>query len=323
MRSTQDFKQFYQESLKPELQVLDQRRKSFLKDSLLHFLYTTLLFVLFVAGFSRSWMSGYLKGIWIFLFLIGFAYLFYRMYRVNKNNDYKTLFKGKVIWPIVSFISEDLVYKPEHKVQSTDYRKSRLFLQGVDKYRGDDLIEGKIDKTVFHFSELHTQYKTTNSKGQTSWHTIFKGLFFVGDFNKDFQGSTILLPNQIGGAFSFFKKIFGLNRKEKLVELADPTFSENFNCYSTDDIKARYILTPALMQRLNRFHEKYPDNRVALSFVDGQIFVAISYTKDLFEPSYFKSIVNYSRLRNYFDDIRLVVEIVEDLNLNNRIWTKK
>lgn len=323
MRSTDEFKQFYEQKLQPQLENLDKIRKRYLFTTLRFTFYLIAVILLFFIVLSQSWVPGFIKGIWIFVSIGLFIYIVYKLYKTNKNNEYKKLFKGEVIQPIVKFISDDLEYHPKRKIPKSLYRKSRLFLKDTDRFKGDDLIEGKIDKTVFHFSELHTQYKTTGNKGQTHWHDIFKGIFFIADFNKEFEGSTVLLPNQIGGGFSFFKKIFGLNRKEKLVELADPEFTDNFTCYSTDDIKARYILTPALMERLNRFHKKYPDNRVALSFVDGQIFVAISYPHDLFEPSYFKSVVNYDQMQSYFDDIRLVVEIVEDLNLNNRIWTKE
>lgn len=323
MRSIDEFKQFYEQTLQPQLENLDKIRKRYLFTTLRFTFYLIAVILLFFVVLSQSWVPGFIKGIWILVSIGLFIYIVYKLHKTNKNNEYKKLFKGEVIQPIVKFISEDLEYHPKRKIPKSLYRKSRLFLKDTDRFKGDDLIEGKIDKTVFHFSELHTQYKTQGNKGQTHWHDIFKGIFFIADFNKEFDGSTVLLPNQIGGGFSFFKKIFGLNRKEKLVELADPEFTDNFTCYSTDDIKARYILTPALMERLNRFHKKYPDNRVALSFVDGQIFVAISYHHDLFEPSYFKSVVNYDQMQSYFDDIRLVVEIVEDLNLNNRIWTKE
>jgi len=323
MRSTDEFLLFYEQTLKPQLEELDSMRKKYIYSSLRFILSTFGLIVLFIVLLSRPWIPSFVKwgvGICSLALLI---YLLYKYYKTNKNNNFLALFKGQVIKPIVKFISTDLDYYPKRKISESLYHKSRLFLKDTDRFGGDDLIEGKIDKTYFHFSELHTQYKTTGSKGETHWHDIFKGIFFIADFNKDFEGSTVLLPNQIGGGFSFFKKIFGLNRKEKLVELADPEFTDNFTCYSTDDIKARYILTPALMQRLNHFQRKYPNNRVSLSFVDGQIFVAISYKHDLFEASYFKSVIDYDRIQSYFDDIRLVVEVVDDLNLNNRIWTKE
>jgi len=323
MNTSQEFREFYDQSLKSTLKSLDEIRKNrlraYLKLSL--FLLATLLLII-VAG-MQTWIPGVVKGILILLLVITLFYWIYRIIRVKKKFAYYSEFKSEVIRPIIEFISEELTYYPDRCISQGDYEKSRLFLQDVDSFKGDDLVRGKIDKTELRFSELHTRYKTTGSKGETHWHDIFKGIFFIADFNKDFEGSTILLPNNVGLGFSFFKKIFGLNRKEKLVELADPEFAENFTCYSTDDIKARYILSPALMQRLNKFHKKYPKNKVSLSFVNGKVFVAITYKKDLFEPGYWKSLVSYPKVKSYFDDIKLTVEIVHDLNLNNRIWTKE
>jgi len=323
MRSTEEFRKFYDLTLHPKLLEVDQLRKQKLKRSILSITYSLAMVFLIILGLTQSWLPSTFKIIWVLIVIVVFIYLLYQLKQGASKKKFKSVFKSQAIGAIVNFISQDLKYFPENKIDRRLYNNSRLFLQSLDSYNGDDLIEGKIDKTLFQFSELHTRYKSTNNKGQTTWHNVFKGLFFVADFNKQFQGSTVLVPNSLGGGFSFLKKVFGLNRKEKLVELADPKFSENFTCYSTDDIMARYILTPSLMQRLNQFHQKYPNNRVALSFVDGQIFVAISYSQDLFEPSLFRSVVKFSRVKSYFDDIRLVVEIVDDLNLNNRIWTKQ
>jgi hypothetical protein len=323
MRSAKEFRNFYDLTLHPKLVEVDRLRKLKLKRSIYSLLSVLGLVIFIVIGLSQSWLPGTFKLVWIGIVIVAFIILIYRLNKGASDKSFKSAFKRQAIESIVNFISQDLIYAPKKKIRRGLYEKSRIFLQSIDRYNGDDLIEGEIDKTLFHFSELHTRYKTTNSKGQTTWHDVFKGLFFVADFNKNFDGSTVLVPNSMGGGFTFLKKIFGLNRKEKLVELADPKFTENFTCYSTDDIMARYILTPALMHRLNGFHEKYPNNRVALSFVDGQIFVAISYPKKLFEPSLFRSVVEFSRVKSYFDDIRLVVEIVDDLNLNNRIWTKQ
>lgn len=323
MRSEDEFKTFYQDNLEAKLIQVDTIRKDKLKRAFWTFIYILGLILFVVVGLSQSWLTQVFRWIWIISSMGIFFYLMYRLHSGKNKLNFKSAFKQKAILPIVKFISHNLQYFPEKHIPRRLYDESRLFLKGLDSYKGDDLIQGKIDKTFLQFSELHTRYKSTDSKGRTHWHDVFKGLFFVADFNKNFDGSTVLLPNHLGGGFSFFKKIFGLNRKEKLVELADPQFTDNFTCYSTDDIKARYILTPSLMERLNDFHKKYPKNRVSLSFVDGQVFVAIAYSKDLFEPSLFRSVVNYDRVKSYFDDIRLVVEIVEDLNLNNRIWTKE
>jgi len=322
MKERVEFDQFYQETLKPQLRALDEVRKTKIKTIgkiILGIVGPFILAYFISKGLSIAGNFSVLLFLLALIMAIYFGFKFIKKYRRNK---YTETFKKQIIAPIVHFISDDLQYYPKREIPRSDYKKSRLFLENTDRYEGEDFVEGQIDKTLIHFSELHTQYKSTNSKGETRWHTIFRGLFFVGDFNKDFKGSTVLLPNHMGSGFSFFKKLWGSNRKEKLVELADPEFMDNYTCYSTDDIQARYILSPALMKRLNDFHKKYPNNEVCLSFVDGQIFVAITYNKDLFEPSFFSSVVNKKKVLSYFDDIKLTVEIVEDLNLNTRIWTK-
>lgn len=327
MRSIEELEEFYQQDLVYDLQEIDVIRKKIVK--LLLTVFTVLLAVsgasFLLAYFDivkESDQSILIIGN-IILIIAGVVYavLNIRKYR------YKTIFKQKIIKPIVQFISDDLRYYPKRKVSQQDFKNSRLFLKRIDRYKGDDFVEGKIDKTVFHFSEIHAKYKTTStdSKGnkKTKWHTIFKGLFFVADFNKAFEGSTVLMPNYFGGGFSFIKKLAGVTRREKMISLQDPEFTENFNCYSDDDIKARYILSPALMHRINQFKENYPDNPVFISFVDGRIYVAIKYKKDLFEPSYFSSVVRFEKVQEYFEDIKFAVDIVEELNLNTRIWSKE
>jgi hypothetical protein len=62
---------------------------------------------------------------------------------------------------------------------------------------------------------------------------------------------------------------------------------------------------------------------VWLSFRDGILHVAMGRGKaELFEPRYFTRIDRQECLRIY-DDLRIVLDIIEDLNLNTRIWSKQ
>ncbi len=45
-----------------------------------------------------------------------------------------------------------------------------------------------------------------------------------------------------------------------------------------------------------------------------------SFWRNLFEPSYFTPLADYGRMEEYYNDLKLAVGIVEDLNLNTRIW---
>ena len=63
--------------------------------------------------------------------------------------------------------------------------------------------------------------------------------------------------------------------------------------------------------------------KIQLSFVSNRLYVAIPYAKDLFEPKLFGDIVDFKHIQEYYNDLNLVINLVETLNLNTRIWTKE
>jgi hypothetical protein len=75
------------------------------------------------------------------------------------------------------------------------------------------------------------------------------------------------------------------------------------------------------MERILGF--KRLTGNIELSFVDSHIYVAIPYRENLFEANVFSPLTSYSKLESYHYHLKLVAGIVEELNLNNRIWTKE
>jgi hypothetical protein len=325
MKSLQEFENFYNQTLFREMEALDERRKKVLK---------RLLYIIF--GTGAGMLLSVLAAIYIVSpekdqhFILVFVapvvilllgVLAWSVY--GRDKHFVADFKKQLIERIIHFISPDLSYQPKNYIGIDTFERSRLFMTSIDRYNGDDYVFGQIDKTQFWFSEVKAEYKTTTSKGQTQWHTIFKGLFFVADFNKHFEGSTVVLPNRLGrGSLARILQKVNLTRREKLIKLEDPEFNKYFVVYGDDQIESRYVLSPSLMQRMSEFRKKN-GNPLHISFVSSFLFLAIGYTKNLFEPSYFKSLTQIETVKPYFEDIRLAVGIVEDLNLNTRIWTKQ
>ncbi len=110
--------------------------------------------------------------------------------------------------------------------------------------------------------------------------------------------------------------------RDELIKLEDVEFEKQFAVYGSDQVEARYILSTSLMQRILKF-KKESGKRIHLGFAQSKIYIAISYDKDLFEPPIFRSILNYDIVKGYFEDLDLAIGLVEDLNLNRRIWSKK
>lgn len=330
MKSIEEFKQYFENDMMPEMQMLDKRRKKMVSRGfrlsmflLLSILLLVVLYPYLNDRFYHENMPLYF-GIAGVVFLIAFIILWAKWVR---DKTFYTDFKKQVIERIVKFISPDLNYEPKNFVGSDSFERSRIFMKHVDRYNGDDMVYGKLDKTQLWFSEVKAEYKTTttDNKGRTktTWHTIFKGLFFVADFNKHFQKSTVVMPNRLGKGFlaNFFNKI-NLSRREKYVKLEDPDFNKHFVVYGDDQIEARYVLSTSLMKRITDFKKKH-DNPLYISFVNSFLYVAVAYSKNLFEPTYFRKLTRFELVSKFFEDLQLAISIVEELNLNNRIWTKQ
>jgi hypothetical protein len=133
-----------------------------------------------------------------------------------------------------------------------------------------------------------------------------------------------VLPDTAENLFGSFGKMlqqWNISR-DPLIKLEDPEFERCFVAYGNDQVQARYILSTSLMERIVAFRKK-ADRPIYLSFVDSKVFVAVSYTRNLFEPKLLGTIMDFDRLCQYSEDLSLAVGIVDDLNLNTRIWTKQ
>ncbi|HRE66621.1 MAG TPA: DUF3137 domain-containing protein [Cyclobacteriaceae bacterium] len=304
-----DFQSFYQTNLKPKLAELETIRISYAKK--------IKLYGLIGIGAGLAFLV-FKISVWPLILIVVAIFFLYRYYAKRFGNSYKT--------QIIALLAQaqDLQYDHESSISRSAYDQSKIFVRTPDRFWGEDLLTGKVDKTGIWFSELHTQYKSGGKN--KSWHTIFRGIFFIADFNKNFIGETYVLPDVSENIFGsglggFFQK---LNiARPQLVKLEDVEFEKAFAIYGTDQVEARYILSPALMQRILSLKEKF-NTAVALSFIGSHVYIALSISKNLFEaPWLFSSVDNYKQLEEYYNDIAMCTDIVTILDLNTRIWMKE
>ncbi len=315
MKSLDELRVFYERDLLPDLRRLEKVRLEQVQ-KMLRWIVPSVLAGLGLALMLRD--LGPAPGIIIFFSLLMAIILFNQITR-----GYKAEFKDVIIAPLVAFVDPSLQYDKDGMIPLDRFRLSRLFLKTPEIYNGDDLVKGKIGATAVEFSEVHAAYETRDSKGRRQRHTIHRGLFFIADFNKHFAGETFVLPDRSERLFKGISRFFQSlgRRRPDLVKLEDPDFERHFVVYSTDQTEARYILSPSLMLRIVEFKEKAGRN-IRLSFLDSNVHIAISFSRNLFEPRMFQSLLNVEPIEEYFEDLQLAVGIVEDLNLNTRIWTK-
>lgn len=324
MISKEELKNLYETDLKESLSSLEGKRKILLRLQLIAIaLIAITFFVLF--PMSNENTRGIITVVGIAL-IVGAVILF--IISSRKKKVYRAEYKSTVVSKIVHAIDSKWKYSADNRISQSEYHASDMFNHSVDRYNGDDLIQGVIDKTDFRCSELHTEYKTytTDNDGhrKEQWHTIFKGLFFHADFNKEFKGQTYISPDhseKLFGKALQSKKVHKRSGKAELVKLENIEFEKLFKVYSSDQIEARYILTPVIMEALVNIRNQYK-RPLNLSFIGSRVYCAVSFNKNLFEPRVFKSGVNFKDIDDMHSLFMLNSVIIEELNLNTRIWTK-
>ncbi|RYG21025.1 MAG: DUF3137 domain-containing protein [Chitinophagaceae bacterium] len=249
------------------------------------------------------------------------------LYRIgNDVKTYKSRFKQEVIGATLKTIDEHLTFEPDSGISETQFIHSQLFTTAPDRYHTEDLISGKDQKTSFCFAEVHAEYKTetqTKSGRQVHWHDILKGIVFIADFNKNFNGITVIRPKDFSSSLGawFSKNIYSFGDKD-VVELENDYFSKNFVTHSTDQVEARYILTPAMMEKIGELNARSA-YCVSLSFIHSAVYIAFPLAKNYFEPPVFKTLLKADLLNEDMYVLSFMFGIIKELDLNTRIWTKQ
>lgn len=242
----------------------------------------------------------------------------------NRKKKLAGLFKQEAIPELLRTALPGFWYAGNRYVDLDEFNSASLF-KSPDRYNGKDYFEGTHGRTSLHFSLVHAEerYETTTTdtdrdghrttRTQEHWRDIFKGLFFAADFNKYFNGCTLVRAGKAG----IFSELFG-----SLVKLEDPRFSQHFKVYSSDQVEARYLLTPRMMERLLDLKDSL--GSIELSFVGSWVNIAAGgFPYNAFEPDVTHPFTDPAQVERTLGWIFLVVGIVEELDLNTRIWSKQ
>ena len=316
MKSISELTDFYYNNLYADLEQLEADRKKLASKLITIFITIAVIVVIAILFYGKI---DELSAFMLFggIAIGGFIYSF-------SIKGYASDFKVKIIAPLIHAIDTNLDYHPSQHVSQREFERSYLFKDRIDRYSGNDLVSGSVDSVAIKFSDIHAQKVTRDSKGREHRSTIFKGLFLVAEFNKSLHSKTIVLPDQAEKLFgSLLGSWLQANNftQEDLVKMDNSEFEKNFVVYGSDQIESRYILTHSMMQRVLDYKKKVGKN-ISLSFIDEKLYIAIHYNEDLFEPTVFTSLLKMEVMLNYVKGLQLAISIVEELKLNERLWSK-
>ena len=199
------------------------------------------------------------------------------------------------------------------KIDEIIFQSSQMgFRNDYDRYSGEDLIvinipndDGSKSDNYLHLCDLDVVDIHRDEDGDTTETTVYKGVFGYVDFPFEFKCAMSI--NTI------YRKS---GVKLEKVSLEDIVFNKKFKIRSNDQIEARYILTPEMMEKLLALNEKA--GQIYLVIVDKRMYIGFPNI-NLFELKSSNSNVE-SLFDNFYAHISIILNIVNEIKNNNKIF---
>ena len=114
--------------------------------------------------------------------------------------------------------------------------------------------------------------------------------------------------------YKIFKK--EKNEKQKII-LEDVKFGKKYHVYSQDQTEARYIVTPAFMEKFLNLRTAYGAKNAKCAFYGNTVMFAISTDKNLFEiGSLNKTLLEPETFKKLYTEISAIYDIIDYFKLD-------
>jgi len=175
----------------------------------------------------------------------------------------------------------------------------------------EDLFTGVHKGAQYELYEANLEQRHTDSKGRTYYSTVFRGQLIRMHFTRNFLGVTIVRRD--AGVFNAFGGGTVDGKKLERVGLEDPKFEKAFEVWGNDQVEARYLLHPVMMEHLLGLETGLKGKKLRCAFENGDVLVAVE-GGNLFEPGdMFTPLVDPARARRIVDEIAGVVRVLDQV----------
>jgi len=187
-------------------------------------------------------------------------------------------------------------------------------LPGSDRQKFEDHFAGERDGCDFELYEAHLEQRR-RSKKRTYYVTVFRGVIIRINFPRKVEGLTVITRDQ--GWFNGLNALgrsFGSKKLER-IGLVDPGFEKAFEVYGSDQVLARYMLTPSFMERLLALESSLQGKNVRAAFDQhsghGELLIAAE-TGNLFEVgSMSKPLTNPGRFSKIVEELDHITGLID------------
>ena len=304
--SEKPFAPHYERFIKPEIQAFEHKRIAALKTSRQRVFCSPCLIVPIVEigkiFMAQSSDKDLVYNIILFIISLVLTWCYVPIHRY-KSDVKKTIFPH-----IFSFFGDDFHYDPEAPTKIGNLTPSGI-LPRYHEAILEDSIQGSHQNVTLDIVWAHLKQKRGKSTS-----TVFKGLFVCLSMNKRFLGKTIV--KQDLGLMNWADKP---SEELEKVNLEDPRFEADFEVYASNQIEARYLLTPSFMERLQGLSDLFGKTNIQASFYNQNLLLMIPLKKRYFSTgSIFQPATFTEEIQSILEEMNLIFKIIEELKLHEK-----
>lgn len=283
---------FYERDLRPYLLATEQDRKQSVKKA------GGLGFGAFALAFCALWL--FMKPFTlIHVFLpgmvgIGLGSLIINQTRNKITDDFLGKIAHELGFSYARSPSDPLAF---------DVFKRLKFFGSYDRSEWEDEITGSYEERDFTVYEAHL----TERRGKNnSRHTVFHGQLLVIDYPRKFLGETVLrrdrgVLNRLGKPAKGFAQ----------VGLSSPAFEKAYEAWSTDQVEARYLLDPLVLERFQALEDLFGGANLQAAFTGGKLLISLASGDRLSMGSMFSKLDDRARVELVLSELDTIFELID------------
>src|SRR3990167_3598821 len=206
-------------------------------------------------------------------------------------------------------IASKLNFTYRGKLERPDYHdrfRALKLLPNHNIEHWEDEIRGVHAGNGFTLCEVHLKYKSSGKSSST--RTVFHGQLFIIDYPKRFLGRTVLLRD------AGLMNALGKPGKEfSRVGLASPEFEKAYEAWSSDQVEARDLLDPVVLERFQELERLYKGKRLRAAFDAGSLLIAIETGDRMNIGTMFAPLPGAGRVEAILAEFDAVFDLIEVL----------
>lgn len=240
--SKDEFSKYFNENYRSKLEDLEKKRLFYAPLRKFCLIFGVSLFIfIFIVGINmgENTVLGHFLVLCFCLLILSFLTV------GVIDSLFKKPLKTKIISKVISLYGNLYLTNQKNLIRLSDIHNFGLFPRSK-KMVEDDVIIGNYKNTNIVISECKLSHIIRSGK-KTRTEIDFSGLIVKLTMNKKFSGLTVV------GMADDITPPSGC----KNVELESVEFMKNRKVYSSDQIEARYLLTPTFMERLDNLGKHF------------------------------------------------------------------